>query len=102
MSYTSFWRENAIAVVNLLPVVARMSWWRTQVIKCLKSYHFAIGKGLTSIKRNNIIPDDAVDRRKLEFQILLFKQQLKASLEQFYLFNYAEGQHEQIIDITVF
>ena len=46
-----------------------------------------------------IIPDDAIDRWKIEFQILLFKQQFKASSEQFYVtFNYvAEGQHEQII-----
>ena len=33
-----------------------------------------------------LIPDDAVDRRKLGFYFLLFKQQFKASLEQFYLF----------------
>ena len=33
-----------------------------------------------------LIPDDAVDRRKLGFQILLFKQQFKPSLEQFYIF----------------
>ena len=47
-----------------------------------------------------LIPDDTVDRRKLGFWIFLFKQQFKASLEQFlYFFNYAaEGQHEQIID----
>ena len=32
-----------------------------------------------------LIPDDAVDRRKLGFQLLLFKQQFKASLEQFYI-----------------
>ena len=34
-----------------------------------------------------LIPDDAVDRRELGFQILLFKQQFKASLEQFYMFK---------------
>ena len=34
-----------------------------------------------------LIPDDAVDRRKLGFQILLLKQQFKASLEQFYIFS---------------
>ena len=46
-----------------------------------------------------LIPDDAVDRRKLGFQFLVFKQQCKASIEQFlYIFNHAaEGQHEQII-----
>ena len=43
---TSVWRENVIAVVILLRVIARMSWWREQVIKCKKFYHFAIGKGL--------------------------------------------------------
>ena len=36
-----------------------------------------------------LIPDNAVDRRKLGFQSLLFKEQFKASLEQFYIFNYA-------------
>ena len=47
-----------------------------------------------------LIPHDAADRQKLGFWIFLFKQQFKASLEQFlYFFNYAaEGQHEQIID----
>ena len=35
-----------------------------------------------------LIPDDAVDRRKLGFWILLFKQQFKASLEQFYIFKF--------------
>ena len=41
--------------------------------------------------------DDAVDRRKLGFYVLLFKQQFKASLEKFNIFNYvAEGQNEQI------
>ena len=33
-----------------------------------------------------LIPDDAVDRRKLGFKFLLFEQQFKASLEQFYHF----------------
>ena len=33
-----------------------------------------------------LIPDDAVDRRKLGFKFLLFKQQFKASIEQFYIF----------------
>ena len=45
-----------------------------------------------------LIPDDAIDSEKCGFQILLFKQQFKVSLELFYNFNYAaEGQHEQII-----
>ena len=35
----------------------------------------------------SLIPDDAVDQRKLGFYILLFKQQFKASLEQFYIFK---------------
>ena len=49
-----------------------------------------------------LIPDDAVDRPKVGFQISLFKQQFKASLEQFYIFNYAaDGQHEQIKSHTV-
>ena len=45
----SFWRENVIAVVILLQVWFQrdlLSWWRTQVIKCKKFYHSAIGKGL--------------------------------------------------------
>ena len=33
-----------------------------------------------------LIPDDTVDRRKLGFWIFLFKQQFKASLEQFLYF----------------
>ena len=33
-----------------------------------------------------IIPDDAIDWWKIEFQILLFKQQFKASSEQFFYF----------------
>ena len=41
----SFWRENVIAVVILLRVLARMSQWREQVIKCEKFFHFAIGRG---------------------------------------------------------
>ena len=45
-----------------------------------------------------LIPDDNVYRRKLGVYILLFKQQFKASSEQFYNSNYAaEGQHERII-----
>ena len=51
-----------------------------------------------------LIPDDAVDRRKLGFQFLVFKQQCKASIGQFlYIFNHAaEGQHEQIIQRSKF
>ena len=30
----SFWRENVAAIVTLLRVLARMSKWRKQVIKC--------------------------------------------------------------------
>ena len=37
------WRENEIAVVTLLRVLARMSWWWKQVVKCKKFYHLAIG-----------------------------------------------------------
>ena len=33
-----------IAVVILLRVLARMSWWRKQVIKCSEFYHFAVGR----------------------------------------------------------
>ena len=33
----SFWRENVVAVVNLLRVLARMSKWRKQVIKCKRA-----------------------------------------------------------------
>ena len=31
---TSFWRENLVAVVSLLRVLARKSLWQKQVIKC--------------------------------------------------------------------
>jgi len=47
----SFWRENMIAVVILLRVLARM--WRKQVIKCKNFYHFAIGRGLNLFSINN-------------------------------------------------
>ena len=54
-------------------------------------------KGRKAKQREFERDDDAVDRRKLGFQILLFKQQLKASLEKFNIFNYVpEGQNEQI------
>ena len=45
-----------------------------------------------------LIPYDAVDHRKLGFRILPFlDSSFRASLEQFYIFNYAaEGQHESI------
>ena len=42
----SFWRENVVAVVILPRVLARMSQWRKQVIKCQKVHHFAIWIGL--------------------------------------------------------
>ena len=41
----SFWRENVVAVVTLRRVLARMSKWGKQVIKCEKFYHFAMGTG---------------------------------------------------------
>ena len=48
----SFWRENAIALVNVLRVLAKMAQWRTQVIKCWWTfYHFAIGRGSTLLKK---------------------------------------------------
>ena len=54
-------------------------------------------KGRKAKQREFERDDDAVDRRKLGFQILLFKQQFKASLEKSNIFNYvAEGQNEQI------
>ena len=34
-----------VAVVTLPRVLARMSKWRKQVIKCEKFYHFAMGTG---------------------------------------------------------
>ena len=40
----SFWRENLVAVVTVLRVLARMSKWRKQVIKCEKFYHFTMGR----------------------------------------------------------
>ena len=49
----SFWRENVIAVVIVLKVLARMSYWRPQVFKCKKVYHFAIGRGLNLFSINN-------------------------------------------------
>ena len=46
----SFWWENLIAVVILLGVLARILERWKQVIKCLKSYHFAIGRGLNLLQ----------------------------------------------------
>ena len=46
----SFWRENVIAVVILLRVLARTSKWREQVIKCKKFYHSAIWRGLSVLQ----------------------------------------------------
>ena len=37
---------------SLLRVLARMSYWREQVIKCKKFYHFAIGRGLNVLLFN--------------------------------------------------
>ena len=48
-----FWRENMIASVIILRVLARMSYWRKLVIKCSKFNHFAIKLGLTSFNNNN-------------------------------------------------
>ena len=48
----SFWRENVIAVVILLRVLARMSYWRKQVIKCKKFYRYRIGRGLKPFNKN--------------------------------------------------
>ena len=47
-----------------------------------------------------LIPDDAVDRRKLGFWILLFlNSSLRPHQNSFIYFNFAaEGQHEQIIE----
>ena len=39
---TSFWRENLVAVVSLLRVLARMSQQRKQVVKCQKFYNFSL------------------------------------------------------------
>ena len=49
----SFWRENMVAVVTMRRVLARMSKWREQVIKCEKFYHFAMGRGETSFTKGN-------------------------------------------------
>ena len=46
----SFWRENAIAVDNLLLVLAKMSKWRKQVDKCEKFYQSAIGRGFSLLQ----------------------------------------------------
>ena len=45
-----------------------------------------------------IIPDDAIDRWKIEFQIYFLNSSLRPHQNNFVTFNYvAEGQHEQII-----
>ena len=48
----SFWRESAIAVVIVLQVLAKMSKWQKQVIKCQKFCHFAIGRASSKDKRS--------------------------------------------------
>ena len=50
MTAALFWRENMVAVFNLLPVLASMSLWPEQVFKCKKFYHFAIGRGLNLLQ----------------------------------------------------
>ena len=38
-----------VAVIILLRVLTKMSWWRTQFIKCWKFYHFALGRGVNQL-----------------------------------------------------
>ena len=45
---TSFWRENVVAVLTLLRVLAIMSKWGKRVFKCWKFYHLRSGERLTS------------------------------------------------------
>ena len=44
-------------------------------------------------------PDDAVDQRKLGLKFLLFKQQFKASIEQFYDFFFQSVQLQPVHSI---
>ena len=48
---TSFWRENVIAVVILLRVLARISQLREQFIKFQKFNHYATGKRLNPLQQ---------------------------------------------------
>ena len=61
---------------------------RRVFIISLSSTHFTLRFLCIYIARAEycFIPHDAVERRKLGFWILLFKQQFKALLEQFYIF----------------
>ena len=45
----SFWRENVIVVVKV-QILARMSWWRKQVIKYYKFNSLRSGEDLTTFK----------------------------------------------------
>ena len=49
----SFWRENEIAVVTLLRVLARMLKWRKQVINVRSLIILRSGEGLTSFNKDN-------------------------------------------------
>ena len=49
----SFWRENVIAAVILVQVLARISQRREQVIKVRRFIILLSGEGLTSFRINN-------------------------------------------------
>ena len=49
----SFWREKVVAVITPLRVLARMSKWGKQVVKCKKFYHFAFREDVTSFTKGN-------------------------------------------------
>ena len=51
-----FWRENVLAVVTLLRVLARMSKWRKQFVKKINVRSFIIlrsGEGVTCFIKDN-------------------------------------------------
>ena len=59
-----FWRENEIAVVILLRVLARECCsMRKQFIKCWKFYHFGIGRGLKPLSIKTTVPTIVVKKK---------------------------------------
>ena len=76
MNQRYFWRENVIAVVILLHVLARMSQWREQAIKCKTFYDF---EGLTSFSINNRA--NFVGERKYNEASIFFRTRVKIKVK---------------------
>ena len=78
----SFWRENVVAVVILKGVLARMSKWRKQVIKCYKFSILQSGEVLTSFNNDNIANFSGEKWYKEEFRGVYFLKIREKTLSQ--------------------